>query len=418
MYTKDKLKSGITIVTEDIPYVNSVSIGVWIANGSRNENKYNNGISHLIEHMLFKGTPNRSARKIAEDIEGIGGQINAFTGKEATCFYVKVLDEHIDIAIDVLSDMLQNSTFKDEDLTREKGVISEEINMYEDSPEDLVLDLLSQAMWPDTSIGYPILGTFDTLKSIGREMIIKYMKDYYTADNTVVSVTGNFDREHLIKMLEMKFKNLERKGKIPQYDKPELNNSVLYKAKDIEQIHLSLGLPGIEIGNDDLYTLLIINNIFGGGTSSRLFQVIREEKGLAYSIYSYPSSYKNTGAFSIYAGLNPKYIAEVVKLIREEIEKMKITGINEEQLKKSKEQLKGNYILGLESISGRMFGMGKSELLTDKIYEPKEIVSKIDHINIDDVNRVIKNIFGRGIISAAAVGKLNKHFDLERILVQ
>ena len=416
MYTKDKLNNGIRVVTEYIPYVNSVSIGIWIANGSRNENILNNGISHFIEHMMFKGTLNRTAKEIAESIEEIGGQINAFTGKETTCYYAKVLDSHIEIAIDVLSDMLLNSKLDNEDIEKEKGVILEEINMYEDSPEDLVTDLLSKAMWPKTSIGYPILGEYRTLKDFNRDMIKDYMSNHYTADNTVISIVGNFNFDKLIALLNVKFNNWNVNSSNLHYDNPDMNYSVLTKNKDIEQVHLSIGLNGIELGNEDLYTLLAINNIFGGGTSSRLFQKIREEKGLAYSIYSYPSSYKNTGVFSIYVGLNQQYVEQVIGLIKEEIEYIKIKFISEQQLKKSKEQLKGNYILGLESTSNRMFGIGKSELLINKIYEPKEILEKIDLINIDDARRIINDIFGKGIISGAAVGKLSKKINVERLL--
>lgn len=415
MYTKDILNNGIRVVTEYIPYVNSVSIGVWIANGSRDEDESNNGISHFIEHMMFKGTTKRNAKQIAESIEEIGGQINAFTSKEATCFYIKVLDSHIEIAIDVLSDMLLNSKISDDDIEKEKGVILEEINMYEDSPEDLVTDLLSQAMWPNTSIGFPILGTIQTIKEFSREKIIKYLEDHYTANNIVISVAGNFDKDKLVRLLDMKFSQWKTARNKKSYDSPGINRGIKYKSKDIEQVHISLGLCGIELGNEDLYTLLVVNNIFGGGTSSNLFQKIREEKGLAYSIYSYPSSFKNVGVFSIYAGLNPMYIDEVINLIREEIENIRTFGISEIQLSKSKEQLKGNYILGLESTSNRMFGMGKSELLNNKIYEPKEILQKIDLINMDDIRKIINNTFKEGIVSSAVVGKFDKDIDLEKL---
>lgn len=416
MYTKDILKNGIRVVTEYIPYVNSVSIGVWVANGSRDEDETNNGISHFIEHMLFKGTANRNAREIAESIEEIGGQINAFTSKEATCFYIKVLDTHIDTAVDVLSDMLFNSRFEEEDIEKEKGVILEEINMYEDSPEDLVTDLLSQAMWPNTSIGYPILGTSQTLKGFNRGKIIKYMEEHYSPNNMVISVTGNFNRENLTLLLKSKFGDWNIKDGKCKYDSPGINKGVVFKTKDIEQVHLSLGLNGIELGNEDIYTLLVINNVFGGGTSSRLFQKVREDKGLAYSIYSYPSSYKNVGVFSIYVGLNPLYVDEVMELIKNEIINIKANGISEKQLHKSKEQLKGNYILGLESTSNRMFGMGKSELLINKVSEPAEVLNKIDMITIDDINRVIKNTFNDGITTAAVVGKLDRKSEIEKIL--
>lgn len=415
MYTKDVLDNGIRVVTEYIPYVSSVSIGIWVANGSRNEDASNNGISHFIEHMMFKGTRSRNARQIAECIEEIGGQINAFTGKESTCFYAKVLDSHIDIAVDVLSDMLLDSKIDDEDIEREKNVILEEINMYEDSPEDLVSDLLSKAAWPESSIGYPILGQYDIIKQFNHEKIVDYMNSHYTSENIVISVVGNFNLDRLLELLKEKFGSWGQKGSKTEYDNPTPRKSALSKNKDIEQVHISLGLNGIETGNEDLYTLLAVNNIFGGGTSSRLFQNIREERGLAYTIYSYPSSFQNTGIFSIYAGLNPRYVDEVAKLIQEEIGEMSEKGISEEQLYKSKEQLKGNYMLGLESTSSRMFGIGKSELLLDRVYEPREVLEKIDRINIDDASRIIKRVFGGGINSAAAVGKINKRTNIGKL---
>lgn len=415
MYTKDILDNGIRVVTEYIPYVSSVSIGIWVANGSRNEDIGNNGISHFIEHMMFKGTRSRNAKQIAECIEEIGGQINAFTGKESTCFYAKVLDSHIDIAVDVLSDMLLNSKIADEDIEREKNVVLEEINMYEDSPEDLVSDLLSKAAWPESSIGYPILGEYDVIRQFNHKNIVDYLNNHYTAENVVVSVVGNFKLEKLLNLLKTKLGSLKQQGEKTEYDNPVPQKSVLSKSKDIEQVHISLGLNGIETGNEDLYTLLAINNIFGGGTSSRLFQKIREERGLAYTIYSYPSSFQNTGIFSIYAGLNPQYVGQVAGLIIEEIAEMRDKGISEEQLFKSKEQLKGNYMLGLESTSSRMFGIGKSELLLNRIYEPKEVLEKIDMINMDDARRIIKRVFGSGITSAAVVGKINKRTNIEKL---
>ncbi len=416
MYTKDTLDNGIRVVTEHIPYVNSVSIGVWIANGSRNESLEESGMSHFIEHMLFKGTYKRSSKEIAESIEDIGGQLNAFTGKESTCFYAKVLDSHIDIAIDVLSDMLLNSKISNEDIEKEKGVVLEEISMYEDSPEDLAADLLIKASWPKSSIGYPILGLNDTLKEFNREKILDYMNKHYSPDNTVISVAGNFNREKLFKLLSEKFGSWTNKGINSNYDKPTLNKSTLIKQKDIEQVHICLGLNGIEIGNDDIYTLLAINNIFGGGTSSRLFQRVREEKGLAYSIYSYPSSYKNTGIFSIYAGINMQNFYDAISIIKNKIENLTDKGIDEIQLEKSKEQLKGNYILGLESTSSRMFGIGKSELITNKVHEPAEILQKINDVTMKDVERVIDNVFGDGIISGSIVGKLGKNIDIDGLL--
>lgn len=406
MYTRYTLKNGIKVIAEYIPYVNSISMGVWIRSGSRYENSQNNGVSHFIEHMLFKGTKNRSAKRIAEEIEEVGGQINAFTGKEATCFYVKLLDEHIGIGIDVLSDMLLNSNFSEDDIQREKGVIQEEINMYEDSPEDLVVDILSLGTWGKDTLAYPILGTEKTVNSFNREIVLDYFSNIYTPNNIVISIAGNYNEKEIIKILEDKFGSYSsEKNNILSVSKPAINNEVIIRKKDIEQIHVTLSFKGIELGNDRLYTLLALNNYFGGGTSSRLFQSLREEKGYVYTIYSFPSSYQNAGVFNIYFALNGQYIDNAMELIHNEILDTLNNKLDDVQIKKAKEQLKGNYILGLESVSSRMFGMGKSELMLNRVNEPKEILDKIDKITSDDVHKTIEDVFKGGILSAAAVGR-------------
>ncbi len=406
MYTRYTLRNGIKVIAEYIPYVNSISMGVWIRSGSRYENSQNNGVSHFIEHMLFKGTKNRSAKRIAEEIEEVGGQINAFTGKEATCFYVKLLDEHIGIGIDVLSDMLLNSNFSEDDIQREKGVIQEEINMYEDSPEDLVVDILSLGTWGKDTLAYPILGTEKTVNSFNREIVLDYFSNIYTPNNIVISIAGNYNEKEIIKILEDKFGSYSsEKNSILSVSKPAINNEVIIRKKDIEQIHVTLSFKGIELGNDRLYTLLALNNYFGGGTSSRLFQSLREEKGYVYTIYSFPSSYQNAGVFNIYFALNGQYIDNAMELIHNEILDTLNNKLDDVQIKKAKEQLKGNYILGLESVSSRMFGMGKSELMLNRVNEPKEILDKIDKITSDDVHKTIEDVFKGGILSAAAVGR-------------
>lgn len=406
MYKRYILKNGIRVVMEYIPYVNSISIGAWIGSGSRYENINNNGVAHFIEHIIFKGTKNRTAKKIAEDIEELGGQINAFTGKEATCFYVKMLDEHFDVGIDVLSDMLFNSNFFEQDIEKEKSVIQEEINMYEDSPEDLVADILSVAAFKDDPISFPILGSDKNIKDMNKEKILDYFNKTYVPCNMVISIAGNYNEKDIINKLEEKFGMYESKNKFEaDLTKPPVQKNILVKNKDIEQIHIALTFNGIELGNDRLYALLVLNNYFGGGTSSRLFQKLREEEGYVYTIYSYPSAYRKLGVFNVYFALNEQYIKNAIDLIYEEIDEMLKNKLDSETIRKSKEQLKGNYILGLESISSRMFGMGKSELMFKKVYEPKEILDKIDMITDNDVNELIDETFKDGILCAAAVGR-------------
>jgi predicted Zn-dependent peptidase len=418
MFTRVVLENGVRIVYEKIPYVRSITIGVWIGTGSRNENKINNGISHFIEHMVFKGTEKRTAKEIAESIDNIGGQLNAFTGKECTCYYTKTLDTHFDLALEVLSDMLFNSKFDQKDIDIERKVILEEIGMYEDSPEELVHDILSEVVWNGNSLGYPILGTQDCLKQVNRDTIKEYIDVNYLPSNSVISIAGNFNEEELISAVTKYFGGWKNKNinKI-EYQKVDFISDIKTKEKDIEQVHICAGFEGIEQGNDNLYTLLAINNIFGGGMSSRLFQKIREEKGFVYSIYSYPSSYRDAGLFTIYAGMNPEHLSKVSKLIIEEINELKKHGIKSDELQKSKEQLKGNYILGLESTSSRMNSMGKSELMMEKIYTPEEILQKIDKVNMDSVKEVINQVFNIEKLSFTAVGNIKKDIDIKKLFL-
>lgn len=416
MLQKETLINGIRIVTEEIPYVNSVSIGIWIKAGSRYENLENNGISHFIEHILFKGTKNRSAKDIANSIDKIGGQLNAFTSKECTCFYAKVLDTHFDTALDVLSDMFFNSNFDCGEIDKERGVVLEEINMYEDTPEDLVHDLFSQTVWSGNPLGMSILGTEESLGNLNRDKIIQYFNENYCPKNIVISVVGNFKQNDIVNKIKAYFENVEQKDKIDaQIEIPHFEPEYILKSKSTEQVHLCMGFNGVDVKSKAFYPLLILNNVFGGAMSSRLFQKIREDRGLAYSVFSYPSSFEDCGLFSIYAGSKPDNLKSVTELIMEEIYTIKDKGITEEELYDSKEQLKGSYILGLESTSGRMISIGKSELLLDKIYLPSEILAKIDMVDMDSVNSIIKQIFDIDNMGAAIIGSMKKSTDIRKL---
>lgn len=406
MYNLFKLKNGLRVVVEKIDYVNSVSVGLWIENGSRNENLNNNGISHFIEHMLFKGTENRSAKQIAEEIEDVGGQINAFTGKEATCFYIKALDTHLELSLDILSDMLFNSKFSVDDIEKEKSVVIEEISMSEDSPEDVLSDVHSKAIWGEDSISLPILGTVGTVKAYTREQIIEYVSSYYIPENSVISICGKVDMSKIESIVEKFFGSWTSSNKkVTNYSAPRIMNNNLSKVKSIEQLHISLGIQGIPMGDSDMYTLLLLNNILGGGVSSLLFQKIREDYGLCYTIYSYISSFYNTGVVTIYTGLNPKFAGDALNLIKAEVESFAIKGVHNDKLAKAKEQIKGNYILGLESTSSRMFSNGKSVLFLNKVKDPETIMKLIDGITQEDISRVMERTFKNGIINSAYVGE-------------
>ncbi|AFS78557.1 M16 family peptidase [Gottschalkia acidurici 9a] len=417
MYNKKTLENGLRIVTEYIPYVKSVSIGIWVEAGSIRENVHNNGVTHFIEHMIFKGTEKRTAKEIAESIDNIGGQINAFTSKECTCYYVKVLDNHLSDAIEILADMLFNSKFDEEEMKKEKGVILEEIKMYEDSPEDLVTDLLAKSIFNNHQLGMPILGSSETLNNLTREDILDYYKTYYTPENTVISIAGNFKEEDIMDLIKEYFGNWEPNQKnLEVNNPPKIDRNIISKVKDIEQMHLCLGMEGINSGNMDLYPLLVLNNIFGGGMSSRLFQTVREDMGLAYSIYSYMYSYKDVGVFSIYAGMNKENILTVSEIIVKNINEIKKNLINEEEMNKSKEQLKGNYILGLESTFSRMSYIGRSELLLGRTDTPEELLEKIDKVKIEDIRKIVDKVFSKDSLNISIVGNIEDEEKLAKEL--
>lgn len=419
MYSIIKLSNGLKVVLEEINYVNSVSVGVWVENGSRNENIHNNGISHFIEHMLFKGTNRRSAKDIVKEIEEVGGQINAFTGKEATCFFIKVLDTHFELTLDVLSDMLFNSKFTDSDMEKEKAVVLEEINMNEDNPEDLLSDLQCRASWGKDPISMPILGTLTTVNSITREHIKNYVNQYYIPENSVISICGNVKASEVEKLVEKYFGNWHSENKkITKYSSPEIQVGAECRVKNIEQLHINLGLKGIALGNDEVYSLQLLNNILGGGASSILFQKIREDKGLCYSIYSYLSSYNNTGLVNIYVALSPAYALEALKLIKSEINDFTLLEVSEDKLSIFKEQMKGNYILALESTSSRMFSNGKSLLFHNKINTPQDIIAKIDKIDLQSLKIVMDKTFRLGILNCAFVGSKADLPELKELVLQ
>ncbi|MBU5254805.1 M16 family metallopeptidase [Tissierella praeacuta] len=408
MYIIDKLDNGIRVVMERIPYVNSVSIGVIVDNGSVKEDKHNNGVSHFIEHMLFKGTGKRTAKNIAETIDNIGGQLNAFTGKETTCYYAKVLYNHIDIAIDVLADMLTNSNFSESDIEKEKAVIIEEINMYLDSPEDMVSELLNEIMFKDTSLGHPILGIEESIKNLNKEKIINYFFDSYIPENIVISLAGKIDTKEVFKMLNHYFGNFNNSNKCNGRTKNtyRFTNKLKGINKSTEQLNFCIGMEGLPIVSENIEALLVLNNIFGGSMSSRLFQKIREDLGLAYAIESYPSFYKDTGILSIYTGLHPAQLLKTVKYIGKEIDDIRKNLISKDELDKFKEHLKGSYVLGMEGTFSRMYEIGKSILIFNKVQSPDEILNRISKVNLSNIEEIIKIIFNKETINIAYVGDI------------
>jgi predicted Zn-dependent peptidase len=385
-------QNGVRIVLEHIPTVRSVAIGVWIGTGSRNENPKNNGISHFLEHMFFKGTKTRTAREIAESFDSIGGQVNAFTSKEYTCYYAKVLDTHAQFALEVLADMFFHSTFDKEEMDKEKKVVLEEIKMYEDTPDDIVHDLLSKAVYDQHPLGYPILGTEETLESFTSETLKQYMHDYYTPENVVISIAGNVT-DSFIKEVEKLFGSYEGGKREETNHLPQFHANRIARKKETEQAHLCIGFEGLKVGHDDMYSLIVLNNILGGSMSSRLFQEVREQRGLAYSVFSYHSAYQDSGMVTIYGGTGANQLDLLFETIHETLEKLKQNGITEKELKNSKEQLKGSLMLSLESTNSRMSRNGKNELLLGRHRSLDEIVEQIDQVTKESVDQMAHTIF-------------------------
>jgi predicted Zn-dependent peptidase len=383
---------------ENIPTVRSAAIGVWIKTGSRNETPELNGVSHFLEHMFFKGTTTRNAREIAESFDSIGGQVNAFTSKEYTCYYAKVMDNHASYALEILADMFFNSTFDGEELKKEKNVVYEEIKMYEDTPDDIVHDLLSKAVYENHPLGYPILGTENTLETFNSDTLKKYVHDMYTPDKVVVSIAGNVD-EKLIQEVENYFGSYQGSEDRLELVKPSFHENRITRKKDTEQAHLCLGYKGLEIGNDKTYSLITLNNILGGSMSSRLFQDVREQRGLAYSVYSYHSSYQDSGMVTVYGGTGTNQLDSLYETIQETLDTLKRDGITEKELRNSKEQLKGSLMLSLESTNSRMSRNGKNELMLGEHRSLDDIIIKIDEVTEDTVNELANQIFTKHSLS-------------------
>ena len=404
MYQFRTLSNGIRVVAEKTDYIKSVSIGVWVGNGSRCERREENGISHFIEHMLFKGTENLEADEIARAIDSVGGQIDAFTGREYTCFYTKTLDAHAEIALNVLSEMIFRPTLSGEDMELERQVIGEEIRMYEDSSEDLVYDLSSEAVWGDTPMGRTILGTYESLEKMTPEMMRSYMHTHYTAANLIISVSGNFG-DNFFDLLEKYFGTQKITAVPPPIEEAVYRSGqTLVRTKDIEQVQLVASFNSIDVMDDRVYSLLAMNNVFGFGMSSRLFQNIREKRGLVYSISAGHSAYRNAGVFDIAAGMKMESLPEVAELISKEIKTIKRNKLTREEVQKSKEQLKGSYILASESTGARMQGAGRALLLGKPIYTQEEVLAQIDAVNTDTVADIIETVLDTKTLCLAAVG--------------
>ncbi|MBU6428600.1 MAG: insulinase family protein [Cyanobacteria bacterium REEB65] len=398
--------NGVRVLVEELPHVRSASLGFWVDTGTKNESAENNGISHFIEHMLFKGTKTRSPLAIAQALEDSGGSLNAFTDKEMTCYYARVLDDQVELAIDVLSDMLLNSLLDETELKREKRVILEEIKMYEDTPDELVQDMFSQAFWGDHPLGRAIVGTRQSIRRMTRDDLLAYIDRYYTPDRLVVSVAGNVRAAAVLRQLEATLGNLRRKAHPGFETPPKPLKAAKVKYKDIEQAHLVIGTQGLSVTDPDRFVLTVLDAILGGGMASRLFQEVREKRGLAYAISSFECLFHNAGIFGIYAATNAKNLETVIELSLAEVDKFKRGEIQQDELQRAKQQLRGSLLLSLESPRNRMSRMARNELYFGRMVSPTEVIDAIERVTLDDLQRVASALFQPGKLTTTVVGPI------------
>lgn len=410
MQKKIMLSNGIRVMLEPMDHVRSASIGFWIKVGSINETSSLNGVSHFIEHMLFKGTERRTAKAIASEIDDLGGELNAFTSKECTCIYAHVLSEHVSLSIDIVSDMLMNSIFDANEIEKEKMIILDEINLYDDSPEDLIYDLLSEITFKGHALQRNILGTKKSVTELTKEMILNFYELHYQPENIVVAVTGKYDEDELLSVLESTVGQLKHgKAHARKVIHIPFANGHIDQKKDSEQLHMIIGFKGYGYDTPELYPFLLLNNVVGGVSSSRLFQKIREDHGLSYTIDSQPSFYYNSGIFSIYASMLPENLMKVCELILEELKLIKAGELKEEEVCKYRNQLKGSFVLGMEGPTNIMNWIGKSELLSDRVRPIDEVISGIENITRTDVIRQANEVFDANNIAVALVGKTGEY---------
>ena len=412
---KSKLDNGISVITEKMSDVESASLGIWVKTGSRHETPRINGISHFIEHMLFKGTPSRSALNIAKEIESVGGVLNAFTGREYTCFYSKVLSDNLPLATDLLSDIFLNSLFNAEDLQKEKKVVLQEIKMVDDTPDDLVHDLFSETFWPEQPMGRPILGRRSTLKSLTRRDIKGYMSRRYSAESVFITATGNVNHTALVRALNSTIGKIKKRANLKDPKSPVSNRAVKLVKRDLEQVHLCMGVPVPSMTDKKRFELYLINTMLGSGMSSRLFQEIREKRGLAYSVYSYLNLCKDTGALVVYAGTSKESFSEVTELVLREFEKLG-RELTVEQLSHTKDQLKGGIVLALETTDARMMKIAKDEIYFGKSMPIKNLIKEVDRVKVEDVRKSVKELLTPERITLVAIGGGMKKRDLPSVL--
>jgi len=385
-----------------------VSMGIWVKSGSRHEDPNVNGISHFVEHMVFKGTTSRSAEDIARQVDSIGGNMDAFTGKETICFNIKVLDEHLPIAVDVLSDMVLHPVFDVKEITRERGVILEEIKMDEDNPDYLVHEIFTQNFFKDHPLGKPILGTKETVRRFDQEATLAYYGSKFAPNNLIISAAGNLSHHELVELLRKRFGRLMA-GSNGWHDTPPKINSriILRNKKALEQVQICVGVPSYRISHEKRYVSYILNTLLGGGMSSRLFQNVREKQGLVYSIFSELNPFRDTGLLSVYAGTSRESSPKVVQAVVNEFRQLKQNPISEEELQRAKDQLKGSLMLSLESSTARMSNLARQEMYYDRFFGMDEIIQRIQAVTVEDLLQSANELFRPELIAVTVLGNLN-----------
>jgi predicted Zn-dependent peptidase len=405
---RQKLANGLTVITEQMQHIRSASIGVWLQTGSRDEDPEWNGISHFIEHMVFKGTKHRTAEEIARQVDSIGGNMDAFTAKECICFNVKVLDEHVPIALDIVSDLVLNPIFDASDIARERGVIMEEIKMDEDNPDYLVHEIFTQNFWKDHPLGKPILGTKETVKRFEREPVLEAYAHRFAPGNIIVSAAGHLDHDSFVELVRGHFEHMKPMSNGFHSSTPKISSRIILRNKKaLEQVQLCIGVPAHPIAHERRHSGYVLNTLLGGGMSSRLFQNIRERQGLAYSIYSDLNPYRDTGCLAVYAGTSLASASKVVQSVVSEFRKLKTEPVSEEELNRSKAQLKGSLMLSLESSTSRMSNLARQEMYFDRFYDLDELIQRIEAVTAEDLANLATEYFKPEAVAVTALGNLN-----------
>jgi predicted Zn-dependent peptidase len=404
MVSKTVLDNGIRIVSEEIGHVRSISIGIWVESGSRHENRMNNGTAHFIEHMLFKGTQRRSAFEIASAIDSVGGIMNAATGKESTSFYIKIPDYHLETAIDLLADIFISSRFHEDDIDKERSVVLQEIRMAEDEPGDYIHDFFEGLFWKEHPLGMNILGSREKVALFHRHDLLGFFHDRYKGSNLVIAAAGNLQHAHIVELIEKSFRSLPNLGVVDPVAAPEARAGTAFLYKKLEQVHLIVGATAPTAIDHSRYAAFLLNAVLGGSMSSRLFQEIREKRGLAYDVGSYLTSYRDAGIFGVYVATEAAQVNETLGVIKEELARCAAELIGEKELKSAKELLKGNYLLGRESTDNRMTGLARNEIYFGRQITPEEVVSRIDAVQKEEIRALAERIFRPGALTVAALG--------------